>query len=91
MKIYCSNVMLTNTDNEYQLIEVNECEHGGEWDGNVVGYIYNALDDPDSYVIIENPDLGNIHHSVMASDNSPKNIVLLADKDGTPLEVYWAK
>ena len=90
MKIYCSNVMPTNTDNEYQLIEVNECEYSEEWDGNMVGYIYNLLDDGD-YEIIENPDLGNIHHSVMISDDAPKNIVLLADKDGTPLELYWAK
>lgn len=90
MKIYCSNVMPTNTDNEYQLVEVNECEYSEEWDGNVVGYIYNLLDGGD-YEIIENPDLGNINHSMMVSDNSPKNIVLLADKDGTPLEVYWAE
>ena len=90
MKIYCSNVMPTNTNNEYQLIEVNECEYSEEWDGNVVGYIYNLLDDGD-YEIIENPDLGNIRHGVMISNDVPKNIVLLADYEGTPLEVYWAK
>lgn len=90
-RIYCSAVKPTNTDNEYQLVEVNEAEYREEWDGDVVGYITNAIEDLDPYAIIENPDLGNIHHSVMVSDGNIENIVLLAGKDGTPLEVYWAE
>lgn len=90
-RIYYSRVESTYTDNEYQLVEVNECEYGEEWDGDVIGYIMNVIEDPDSYVIIENPNLGNIHHSAMVSDGNVENIVLLASKDGTPLEMYWAK
>ena len=89
-KIYCSNVVATNTDGEYQLVEVNECEYSEEWDGDVSGYVTNAIEDWDEYTLIENPDLGNIHHSVMVSDEGCENVVLLERKDGTPVEVYWA-
>ena len=90
MRIYCSQVETTNIDGEYQLVEVNECEYGEEWDGNVAGYVFSAIEDWDEYTLIENPDLGNIHHGVMVSNEGPENVVMLVRKDGTPVEVYWA-
>jgi len=89
-KIYCSRIEPTSTEGEYQLVEVNECECSEEWDGNVTGYVFNAIEDWDEYTLIENPDLGNIRHNVMVSGEGPENVVMLARKDGTPVEVYWA-
>ena len=84
--IYYASIIPTAFENEYQFGEMSEAEYGSEWDGNVVGYIFNSLDDPDEYIITENPEMGNIQQDFT---ESPENICLLSRKDGTPVEVYW--
>lgn len=79
-KIMSANLTTTNTDNEYQWIECNEEEYGREWNGDVLGYVQNLLDDPDN---IMDTFEGAIH-------NLPHGAVIVG-YEGLPHSIFWAE
>lgn len=67
--------------NEYQLGEHHEAEYGREWDGDVLGYVYN-LDSEDGDEIVEEINV-TIH-------NEPEGAIMITF-NGKPSEIYWAE
>lgn len=66
---------------EYQLGETHEAEYGREWDGNVLGYVYN-LDGEDGCEIVEAINV-TIH-------DKPEGAIMITF-NGNPSEIYWAE
>lgn len=73
----------TNTSEKiYCFSEVSEADHGGEWDGNVAGYVEN-LDADFDCLEITSADAFTIC-------NAPENALCLVDiATEEPLEIYW--
>lgn len=66
---------------EYQLGEHHEAEYGREWDGDVLGYVYN-LDLEDGCEIVE--------AGSFTICNEPAGAVIIST-NGEPSEIFWAE
>ena len=87
MEIYCAEITpCSNTYGEYEMGEISLCEYGAEWNGDVRGYIENAIDDAD---IHDEGMLGVVHQNFGGLDPVPGSIYVLLSNN-KPIEVYWA-
>lgn len=73
-----------NTEGEYQWVESTEEEYGYEWDGDVIGYLENKMDD-------NSEDINRPCTHLSAIHNVPEGAVILSDSDGIPYEMYWVE
>lgn len=85
--IYCADVYDQFSNEDYQMQEINLCEYGETWDGNVRGYIENA--DNGEIEIRDESALHNIRQNFGGLDPLPGSIAVTY-RDGEPMEVYWA-
>lgn len=65
---------------EWAWIESNKCDYSNEWNGDILGYVNNALES-DYDILNQYP--GAIH-------NLPENAVVVG-MNGTPKEIYFVK
>ena len=86
--IYMAGINQSLTNGEYQMGEINKCEYGDEWDGDVMGYVENMLED-DSLEIYDEKELGRIQQNFGGLDPIPGSIVVLL-RENEPIEIYWA-
>lgn len=74
------------TDGEYQWAESSECAYGRSWEGDVRGYLENALlegHDPEEVAAMMSGDYeGSIH-------DLPEGASVLVGAHGEPTAIYW--
>lgn len=87
INIYCAAVEPTMTEGEYQMQEVEACEYGEQWNGDVRGYIENLYESDYEYELHDEGALGNIHQPCF--DPIPESICVVYHA-GEPVAVYWA-
>lgn len=82
------NAALTpcQADGEYQWAESSECAYGRSWEGDVRGYLENALlegHDPEEVAAMMSGDYeGSIH-------DLPEGASALVGAHGEPTAIYW--
>ena len=87
MYIYYAMVSpCVSTEGEYQMEEISLCEYGAEWNGDVRGYVENAVDDAD---LRGEEALAKVRQNFGGLDPVPGSVFVLC-RDGAPAEVYWA-
>lgn len=67
----------------YEWDESTESEYGCEWDGDAKAYVENIIDNYDDGLHI---DRGERSYDIR---NRPDGAVIVVDKDGYPVEMYW--
>ncbi|MDO4317219.1 MAG: hypothetical protein Q4C48_03325 [Lachnospiraceae bacterium] len=73
----------------YQVGEINEAEYGEEWDGNVFGYVRNAIEDWDDAELVKYSESNITVYEPAFGDIIGDIYILMCG--GTPCEIYWCE